>query len=84
MSLVNTGTHIADILRRTKCKKHNALENQPCWDVYYGYASGTAPALCGARIKRAGYVGKISAMALQRTPGGRGSRPSRGRQTASA
>jgi hypothetical protein len=64
MFIENSGKHVADILSRTECTKHKVPNGIPCWHIPidgFGYRA----ALCGKRIKLAGYAGKISAMSMQ-------------------
>lgn len=67
MFLDNDGRHIASILERTTCKKHGAQEGAPCWNVRTGSAnwSGFLAAICGARVKRAGFNGKVDPSSLR-------------------
>lgn len=65
--LENDGKHLSRILQITTCRKHKAQEGDPCFVI----DPGTSPhkdslfAACGARVKRAGYNGKISATSFQ-------------------
>jgi hypothetical protein len=71
-NLENDGQHINEILQTTPCGKHNATEGTACWYVFITYSKRFAPAVCGKRIKRAGFNGSISAGSLSlRAPGGR-------------
>lgn len=68
----NNGKHVFTIINSTKCVKHDAEEGAPCWTVYVAFSRRWAPAVCGARIKRAGFTGVPSPASLSlRTPGGR-------------
>lgn len=76
----NDGKHIQNIMLSTTCRKHAADENTPCYIVNPGANASSTGLLgvCGARIKRAGYNGKISETSFQtRRPSG----PSEGRKT---
>lgn len=74
----NDGRHINGIIGNTTCKKHKAEAGVACWDVYVTASQRFAPAVCGSRIKRAGYNGKISPSSLsQKAPGGRPTGPRR-------
>lgn len=62
----NPGTHIARIIKETVCRKHNADVGAPCWAI----ASNMSPlghhkAVCGKRIKRAGFIGQISPQSMR-------------------
>lgn len=64
----NSGKHIDDIVSRTSCKKHNASHGIPCFNVIYDNDKGEhGPAVCGNRIKRAGFNGKIHPNSLSRS-----------------
>lgn len=65
MSLENDGKHVAQILAGIACKKHKAPAGDPCWYVPFGTKAGYAAALCGARIKLAGFNGTITAVSTQ-------------------
>lgn len=68
----NDGQHIQNILQTTPCHKHKAAEGEACWYVFITFTKRDAPAVCGKRIKRAGFTGSISPSSLSlRTPGGR-------------
>ena len=56
----NDGVHIRAIIEGTSCEKHHAERNVACWDIYVGAISDWAPAICGARVRKAGFVGTIS------------------------
>jgi hypothetical protein len=56
----NDGIHVAKIMGQTACPKHGADKQMPCWFVYSDSNSNRLPALCGARIRKAGYNGAIS------------------------
>lgn len=71
----NTGTHIKEVVERTRCFKHNAEMGDPCFIVIPSaerierFLSG----VCGSRISKAGFNGKISPISMQLlSPGGRG------------
>jgi hypothetical protein len=67
----NTGEHIDDIVDQTSCDKHNATQGVPCFQVKYGsgFAKGEfGPGVCGSRIKKAGYNGKIDPSSLRQKP----------------
>jgi hypothetical protein len=61
----NNGKHIDDIVGRTECGHHNAPKGTPCFYLYYDKASlNRGSAVCGERIRKAGFVGKISPNSL--------------------
>lgn len=68
LNIPNDGKHIHQIMMTTTCKKHKADEGTPCYVVNPGTGSvgNGLLALCGARIKRAGYNGEISETSFQR------------------
>ncbi len=73
----NDGKHVATILNRTNCDKHQASTGIPCWNIPiegFGYLA----AVCGLRIKRAGYNGKVTPTSLQQNIAGGRSKPIRG------
>lgn len=72
VNINNDGLHIAKILNSTTCKKHQAKEGQACWYIRIVLTKDLAPAVCGARIRRAGYTGQPSPSSLsQKTTYGR-------------
>ena len=78
-SIDNDGRHVAAVLNRTDCDIHHAPEGIPCWHVTPGssHRVGYLAAVCGSRVRRAGFVGAISAVSLQlNTAGGRSRRRS--------
>lgn len=58
-ALTNSGNHIATVMNAATCEKHEAGIGVPCWQVQIGIDKRLAPAVCGARIRRAGYTGTI-------------------------
>lgn len=69
----NNGKHLVSIIDRVKCIKHAAPEGVPCYHLPKADSDGFYAGVCGLRVNRAGYNGKISALSLQlKTPGGRG------------
>jgi hypothetical protein len=65
----NTGTHIHEIMNLYPCTRHkHAGAGVPCWELHLSVDKRRAPALCGARIKLAGYVGKITSDSLRLRP----------------
>lgn len=68
----NDGQHIEEIIKTTSCPRHKKAEGDACWYVFITFSKRFAPAVCGKRIKRAGFTGSISPSSLSlRTPGGR-------------
>lgn len=64
----NSGKHIDDIVERTTCTKHNATPGFACFSVLYGSGTGEyGPAVCGNRIKNAGFNGEIHPSSLSRS-----------------
>jgi hypothetical protein len=65
---VNSGKHIDDIVIRTSCNQHTAPKGWPCFEVRYDDGKGTiGPAVCGIRIKAAGFNGIINPNSLSRS-----------------
>lgn len=75
-NIPNDGRHLPFILTSTSCRKHGADEGVPCYIVSPDSRNGNdLYGACGARIKRAGYTGKISEVSMSlSTPGGRNTR----------
>lgn len=71
----NDGKHVSKIVAQTECVTHHAPTGIPCWHVNLDTVEGYGAAVCGIRIKKAGYNGKISDTALQKS-GSRGGRKS--------
>lgn len=75
----NDGRHIMRVITSTECRKHGATPGHACymipndlWEWYRG--------VCGARIKKAGFNGKITEKSLslsRRQPEGRSRNRSR-------
>jgi len=72
--LINNGKHISRVMDEHSCGRHRAPIGVPCYHITpgssdsFGYLAG----VCGFRIKKAGYNGKISATSMRlKTPGGR-------------
>ena len=62
----NSGTHIDDIISRTTCKRHRGPIGTACFYVFYGSKNGEAgEAVCGERIKAAGFNGQIKPSSLR-------------------
>lgn len=64
---VNNGQHIASIMLSTVCETHNAPEGTACYELVPGSSSKKRAlvGVCGARIKSAGYDGKINPTSLK-------------------
>lgn len=63
---LNSGKHIDDVIRRTTCDRHNGDKGIACFYVFYGSKNGEAgPAICGDRVKAAGFNGKIQPSSLR-------------------
>lgn len=61
----NSGQHIDDVVNRTNCDKHNASEGTPCFYLYYDRTSiSRGSAVCGERVKKAGFDGQIDPRSL--------------------
>lgn len=72
----NDGQHIAYIYNQTECKKHSAEQGTPCWSVLQPDTGRYLPALCGSRIKKAGFIGHVSSLSLnKKMAGGRNQKP---------
>lgn len=58
----NDGNHIQHAMDTTSCTRHKATTGIPCWHVRKGAKGleGYYAAICGSRIRKAGFVGKIS------------------------
>lgn len=66
----NSGKHIDDIISRTACAHHYAAQGFPCFTVKYDDGKGTyGPAICGSRIRKAGFNGIINPVSLSRSNG---------------
>lgn len=64
--LENTGRHMDRIVMNTSCKKHGADEGMPCYAIFPDTNSvAMLSGACGARIKRAGFNGKITPTSFQ-------------------
>lgn len=70
MSMENDGRHIVNAMERTSCKKHDAPKGVPCWTLSKNVKGGFGryAAICGTRIRKAGYNGQISPSSMQRSP----------------
>lgn len=62
----NSGKHIDEIVSQTFCDKHDAEQGKPCYYLYYEKKfSNRGVGVCGERIKKAGFVGKIHHKSLR-------------------
>lgn len=61
----NSGIHITEIMSRTDCERHKANQGSPCWHIRCDTNARVLPALCGTRIKKAGFVGNVSHESMQ-------------------
>lgn len=57
---------IQKVLASTDCRRHKADVETPCWVLHLN-AGRFAPAVCGSRVKRAGYNGDIRESSLRST-----------------
>lgn len=67
--LENTGKHLHGVISRTSCGKHKVSEGIPCYTMPNNSALSSNPfhyGICGVRIRKAGFVGKISAESMRR------------------
>lgn len=60
----NDGIHLHQIIASTPCAHHNAELGEGCWSIFVGALESEAPAICGRRVKLAGYTGQISPKSL--------------------
>ena len=66
----NDGVHIVNITNSTDCRKHGSEKGKACWYIWPGSSYGRPlPAICGARVKRAGFNGAVSASSVKRRSG---------------
>lgn len=66
----NNGKHIWSVMDRSSCKRHTADQGDPCF-IIFG-SEKMLSGVCGRRIKRAGFVGKVSPTSMSlKTNGGR-------------
>lgn len=64
----NNGKHIDDIIDRTSCDTHNATTGTACFYIRFDGGKGdNGPAICGTRIRKAGFNGKIHPNSLSRS-----------------
>lgn len=66
----NSGEHIRRIMDTHACSLHNAPLGVPCFHIHPGAPQSEGAylaAVCGVRIKKVGFTGKISDMAIRKT-----------------
>lgn len=63
----NDGVHIVYIMGVNPCARHGADLGTPCWYLHISATKSLSPAVCGSRIKAAGYNGKISEESLRKS-----------------
>lgn len=63
----NDGVHVSYIYNSTECNKHGAAQGAPCWSVFQSDTGRYLPALCGSRIKKAGFTGTVTALSIRKT-----------------
>lgn len=72
MDQINDGKHINEVIERAKCNRHKADNESPCWNIVHPITGTFRFAVCGPRIKAAGFTGSVSPFSLRlRAPGGR-------------
>lgn len=71
MPIPNDGKHLDRIARTTTCEEHQAGETIPCWAIPGGTPGNYVLAVCGPRIAKVGFNGKISPLSLRKTSGAR-------------
>jgi hypothetical protein len=59
------------VMSASHCKKHKAELDKPCWVLPIKNGRGEAPAVCGARVKRAGFNGGVRVSSNNQTPSAR-------------
>jgi hypothetical protein len=70
MNLIeNAGKHLHGAISTTSCGKHSVEEGVPCYTLPNNSGLSTNPfhyGICGVRIRKAGFVGKISPESMRR------------------
>jgi hypothetical protein len=63
----NHGIHMHRAIENTSCGKHQVPKGIPCWHMHKNVegAEGYYGAICGSRIRKAGFIGKISASSMR-------------------
>lgn len=64
----NNGIHISSIISSTSCEHHDAAQNEGCWYIWVATDQSKSPAVCGRRIRKAGFTGTITPLSLSRFP----------------
>lgn len=70
----NSGQHIDEVIDRVHCNYHEAPIGRACWYVRYDNGVEEGPAVCGERIRAAGFNGKIQPSSLRLIGGNEKSR----------
>jgi hypothetical protein len=70
---LNSGKHIDRIVNATLCMVHKVPIGIPCYHIQPGTTGhfGRLAGVCGKRIRKAGYNGRITDQSLQLGRGGR-------------
>jgi len=63
----NNGEHISEVVNRTSCERHKVPKGIPCFHVYYDTRDALGPAVCGARVVKAGFNGTINPSSLSKS-----------------
>ena len=63
----NTGKHLRDLIERVGCGRHQVPKGVPCYHLPKNVRGdgGYYPGACGVRIKKGGFVGKISPQSMR-------------------
>lgn len=63
----NHGRHLQRAIDTTTCVQHGVDEGVPCWTMpkQVEGAEGYYGSICGKRIRKAGFIGKISAASMR-------------------
>ena len=63
----NHGKHLHRAIATTSCGVHKVPTGVPCWHMIKNVegAEGFYGAICGKRIRKAGFIGKISASSMR-------------------
>lgn len=63
----NHGQHMHRAIDTTSCGVHKVPEGVPCWHMPKNVegAEGYYGSICGKRIRKAGFIGKISAASMR-------------------
>lgn len=63
-----SGPRIGIVMDASPCKKHKANKGDPCWTLRISVDKRLAPAVCGARVKSAGFSAPVNPESLSSTP----------------